>query len=89
MTYERIVKLGKQVISLPILTDGDTDPDSSGNWAPYAVPVRGLSALEIYYVNHIAELSCPYNDVFGNLLDPRDEVKKEFMSEIIHPLVAR
>lgn len=72
MTYDQLLKHGKQVVQLAILKD-----DAGGDWCPYAVTYkatpRAKPIILIHYINHTQEATCPYADVFGKEIDPRKE----------------
>lgn len=83
MTYAKLMKQGKQVVSLPILSD-----EATGQWTPYAIaislkPGGRKTCVEIHYVSHEHDATCPMNDIFGNQLDPRIEFAKAYSFEIV------
>lgn len=72
-SYDEIVSQGrgKMVTSIPKRTAED-----GSNWFAYAVyPIRSdgklyRDSLQLVWVNHITQESCPYADEYGCPLDP-------------------
>lgn len=83
MTYKRVMKTGRQIISMPILGS-----DEEGNWTPYGIAIslgvsRRKNVIEIHYINHQLGATCPYADIFGNPLDPLVEAANPYSHHII------
>ncbi len=84
MTYMRLMKEGKQVVSLPILI---SDNPEHGDWCPYGIAIayqgKRKSVIEIHYINHATRTTCPFENIFGEKLDPRIESAKVYSLEIV------